>query len=53
MNLRNELCFQEKEKESWEAAFQALKMKLKFSESNCMRAEIEAAKMRSIFVSIS
>ncbi|XP_015889558.2 protein GRIP isoform X1 [Ziziphus jujuba] len=37
----------EKEKESWEAAFQALKTKLEISESNCIRAEIEAAKMRS------
>ncbi|KAF3440864.1 hypothetical protein FNV43_RR19150 [Rhamnella rubrinervis] len=37
----------EKEKESREAAFQALKMKLEISESNCIRAEIEAAKMRS------
>ena len=53
MNIRIELSFQEKEKESWEAAFQALKMKLEISESNCIRAEIEAAKMRSIFVSLS
>ncbi|KAF2312487.1 hypothetical protein GH714_034850 [Hevea brasiliensis] len=38
---------QEKEKESWEAASQALKMKLEIAESNCIRSEIEAAKMRS------
>ncbi|KAJ0041172.1 hypothetical protein Pint_28642 [Pistacia integerrima] len=37
----------EKEKESWEAASQALKKKLEVAESNCIRAEIEAAKMRS------
>lgn len=37
----------EKEKESWEAACQALKRKVEISESNCIRAEIEAAKMRS------
>lgn len=39
---------QEKEKESWEAASQALKKKLEIAESNCIRAEIEAAKLRSI-----
>ncbi|XP_050227282.1 protein GRIP [Mercurialis annua] len=37
----------EKEKESWETASQALKMKLEIAESSCIRAEIEAAKMRS------
>ncbi|KAF5735895.1 protein GRIP [Tripterygium wilfordii] len=37
----------EKEKDSWEAASQALKAKLEIAESNCIRAEIEAAKMRS------
>ncbi|XWS33940.1 hypothetical protein CRYUN_Cryun22dG0126100 [Craigia yunnanensis] len=37
----------EKEKESWEAASQAFKTKLEIAESNCIRAEIEAAKMRS------
>ncbi|KAL6959870.1 hypothetical protein U1Q18_040021 [Sarracenia purpurea var. burkii] len=37
----------EKEKESWEAITQALKTKLEVAESNCIRAEIEAAKMRS------
>ncbi|KAM7261205.1 hypothetical protein ACFE04_026680 [Oxalis oulophora] len=37
----------EKEKESWEVAIQALKTKLGIAESNCTRAEIEAAKMRS------
>lgn len=42
------MCFQEKEKESWEAASQALKMKLEIAEGNCIRSEIEAAKMRSI-----
>lgn len=37
----------EKEKESWEVASQGLKTKLEIAESNCIRAEIEAAKMRS------
>ncbi|KAK1587300.1 hypothetical protein Q3G72_011581 [Acer saccharum] len=37
----------EKEKESWEAASQTLKKKLEIAENNCIRAEIEAAKMRS------
>ncbi|XP_062144224.1 protein GRIP [Alnus glutinosa] len=37
----------EKEKESLEAASRALKTKLEIAESNCIRAEIEAAKMRS------
>ncbi|GAV89471.1 GRIP domain-containing protein, partial [Cephalotus follicularis] len=37
----------EKEKDSWEAASQALKEKLETAESNCIRAEIESAKMRS------
>ncbi|XP_057972873.1 protein GRIP isoform X2 [Malania oleifera] len=37
----------EKEKEGWEAASQALKTKLEVAESSCIRAEIEAAKMRS------
>lgn len=37
----------EKEKESWEAASLAFKTKLEVAESNCIRAEIEAAKMRS------
>lgn len=39
---------QEKEKETWQAASEALKMKLEVAESNCIRAEIESAKMRSI-----
>lgn len=39
---------QEKEKESWQAASQSLNWKLEVAESNCMRAEIEAAKMKSI-----
>lgn len=39
---------QEKEKEAWQAASEALKMKLEIAESNCIRAEIEAAKMRSM-----
>ncbi|XP_023007646.1 protein GRIP-like isoform X1 [Cucurbita maxima] len=43
-HLRNE---NEKEKETWQAALEALKMKLEIAESNCIRAEIEAAKMRS------
>ncbi|KAK6237241.1 hypothetical protein QUC31_002710 [Theobroma cacao] len=37
----------EKEKESWEAASKAFKTKLEIAESNCIRAEIEAAKMRN------
>ncbi|XVF18136.1 hypothetical protein REPUB_Repub10bG0186200 [Reevesia pubescens] len=37
----------EKEKESWEAASRAFKTKLEIAESNFIRAEIEAAKMRS------
>ncbi|XP_058090665.1 protein GRIP [Magnolia sinica] len=37
----------EKEKEIWDAAYQALKSKLEASESTCLRLEIEAAKMRS------
>ncbi|KAM1202081.1 hypothetical protein TB2_017855 [Malus domestica] len=37
----------EKEKESWEAATQALKTKLEISESNRICADIEVAKMRS------
>ncbi|KGN55617.1 protein GRIP isoform X1 [Cucumis sativus] len=43
-HLRNE---HEKEKETWQTASEALKMKLEIAESNCIRAEIEAAKMRS------
>ncbi|KAG7027817.1 Protein GRIP, partial [Cucurbita argyrosperma subsp. argyrosperma] len=43
-HLRNE---HEKEKEVWQASSEALKMKLEVAESNCIRAEIEAAKMRS------
>lgn len=39
---------QEKEKESWQAASQSLNWKLEVAESNCIRAEIEAAKMKSI-----
>lgn len=41
------ICFQAKEKETWEAASQALKAKLEIAESNCIHAEIEVAKMRS------
>ncbi|XP_039133426.1 protein GRIP isoform X1 [Dioscorea cayenensis subsp. rotundata] len=37
----------EKERESWEAACQALRTKLEASESACLCSEIEAAKMRS------
>ncbi|WZZ85467.1 hypothetical protein YC2023_114046 [Brassica napus] len=37
----------EKEKESWEASFDALKSKLEIAESNYLRAETEVAKMRS------
>uniref|UniRef100_A0A2P2KYN3 Protein GRIP n=1 Tax=Rhizophora mucronata TaxID=61149 RepID=A0A2P2KYN3_RHIMU len=36
-----------KEMENWEAASQELKMKVEIAESNCICAEIEAAKMRS------
>ncbi|CAH9105897.1 unnamed protein product [Cuscuta europaea] len=36
-----------KEKESWEATTQSLRTKLGVAESNCIRSEIEAAKMRS------
>lgn len=39
---------QEKEKESWQAALQSLNWKLEVADSNCIRAEIEAAKMKSI-----
>ncbi|XP_047330041.1 protein GRIP [Impatiens glandulifera] len=49
--LKGEIVYQKnehlKEKENWETAFQALKTKLEVSESNCMRAQIEVAKMRS------
>ncbi|KAI4387321.1 hypothetical protein MLD38_005162 [Melastoma candidum] len=37
----------EKEKESWDASYQTLKEKLEKVESNCIRAEVEAAKLRS------
>ncbi|KAB1199488.1 Protein GRIP [Morella rubra] len=37
----------EKQKEGWEAASQTLRSKLEIAEHNCIRAEIEAAKMRS------
>ena len=46
------IVIQDKEKESWEAASQALKTKLELAESNCIRSEIEVAKMRSIFASL-
>ncbi|ESW29979.1 hypothetical protein PHAVU_002G114800 [Phaseolus vulgaris] len=36
-----------KERESWETASQALKAKLDIAESNCIRAEVEVAKIRS------
>ncbi|KAK1272411.1 Protein GRIP [Acorus gramineus] len=39
----------EKEKESWDAAYHTLCKKLEASESACLRAEIEAAKLRSQF----
>ncbi|CAL0331960.1 unnamed protein product [Lupinus luteus] len=38
---------QEKERESWETASQALKAKLEIAEGNCIRAEVEVAKIRS------
>ncbi|XP_071735336.1 protein GRIP [Rutidosis leptorrhynchoides] len=37
----------ENEKEKWEATSQALSKKLEIAEGNCIRAEIEAAKMKS------
>ncbi|KHN41835.1 protein GRIP-like [Glycine soja] len=37
----------ENERESWETATQALKAKLEIAESNCIRAEVEVAKIRS------
>lgn len=37
----------DKEKESWEAAYQALRNKLELAESTFLRSEIEAAKIRS------
>ncbi|XP_023754131.1 protein GRIP [Lactuca sativa] len=43
-HLKNE---HEKEKEKWEATSQALSRKLEIAEANCIRAEIEAAKMKS------
>uniref|UniRef100_A0A6N2LMF2 GRIP domain-containing protein n=1 Tax=Salix viminalis TaxID=40686 RepID=A0A6N2LMF2_SALVM len=50
-SVKGELAHQkhehEKEKESWEAASQALKTKLEIAESNCIHAEIGAAKMKS------
>ncbi|KAL4291575.1 hypothetical protein GQ457_14G004220 [Hibiscus cannabinus] len=50
-SIRGELAHvaleHEKEKECWEAATQAFKTKLEAAESNCIRAEIEAAKIRS------
>lgn len=46
-------CIQEKEKESWRGTTQALKTKLEVAESNCIRAEIEAAKLRSILTSFA
>ncbi|GLT82541.1 hypothetical protein SLE2022_009050 [Rubroshorea leprosula] len=43
------ICTQiEKEKDSCEAASQALKSKLEVAESNCIRVETELAQMRSI-----
>ncbi|XP_019444880.1 PREDICTED: protein GRIP-like [Lupinus angustifolius] len=37
----------EKEMESWETECQALKSKLEIAEGNCIRAEVEVAKIRS------
>lgn len=42
-------CVQVKERESWETASQALKAKLEIAESNCIRAEVEVAKIRSTY----
>ncbi|XAR73693.1 hypothetical protein NMG60_11007756 [Bertholletia excelsa] len=44
IHIKNE---HDKERASWQAENQALKTKLEVAESNCIRAEIEAAKMRS------
>lgn len=42
------LCsIQAKEKESWEATCQALKLKLEVAESNCIHSEVEVARLRS------
>ncbi|KAG9145227.1 hypothetical protein Leryth_008182 [Lithospermum erythrorhizon] len=43
-HLKNE---HEKDKESWEADTQSLKEKLKIAENNCIRSEIEVARIRS------
>lgn len=43
-HLKNE---HEKDKESWEVVTQSLKEKLKNAENNCVRFEIEVAKIRS------
>lgn len=43
-HLKNE---HEKERESWEASSQSLRMKLETAESTRVRAEVEVAKMRS------
>ncbi|KAK4479990.1 hypothetical protein RD792_013045 [Penstemon davidsonii] len=45
--LSNVKSNHEKEKESLEAAFQSMRAKLEISESNRMRAEVEAEKLRS------
>ncbi|KAF8011350.1 hypothetical protein BT93_J1833 [Corymbia citriodora subsp. variegata] len=37
----------DKEKESWEAACQSLKIKLEVAESNCIHTEVEVAKLKS------
>ncbi|PON50003.1 GRIP [Parasponia andersonii] len=37
----------EKERESWEATSQALRTRLETAENNCIRAEVEVAKIRS------
>ncbi|XP_077231170.1 Golgi-localized GRIP domain-containing protein isoform X2 [Tasmannia lanceolata] len=46
IHQRNE---HEKERESWDGAYQALKIKLEASESALLHSELEAAKMRSQF----
>ncbi|KAK9678888.1 hypothetical protein RND81_11G239000 [Saponaria officinalis] len=50
-SVKGELTHQkhehEKEKEKWEMTCQTLKAKLQVAESNCIRAEIETAKIKS------
>lgn len=43
------IFIQDKEKQNWEAAYQALRIKLEASENTCLRSEIELAKLKSTF----